>query len=109
MEKENRRGSMIRMRRGFRAPSPTNHTTSAIHTCERRRLQLLNRLHFSVHLTLLGDPKDPFDLLLHLGHQSWVVLQIQLGVLTPLSDALATIAVPGTRLVDNSSFGRNIE
>src|SRR5215212_10868435 len=38
-----------------------------------------------------------------------VVLQVHLGVLAPLTDALRTIAVPRSRLVDDTRFRRNVQ
>src|SRR5512133_3829575 len=46
------------------------------------------------------DAEDALHLLFHFGHQRGVVLEVELGVLTSLPDALRSVAVPCARLVD---------
>src|SRR5215216_2527854 len=53
--------------------------------------------------------EDALHFLFDFGHQHRVVLEIHLGVLAALTDALRTVAIPRARLVDDVRLGGNVE
>src|SRR6476646_6110420 len=61
------------------------------------------------NLSSVLDSQHDFHLLLDLEHHAVVVLQEHLGVLTALPDALAVVAVPGARLLDDPGLGADVD
>src|SRR4029078_2734695 len=68
----------------------------------------LRRLGLS--FTVYGaNSQHSLNLLLDFRQKRRVVLEVHLGILTALTDPLRTIAVPRSRLVDDTRFRRNVQ
>src|SRR5574337_1304281 len=55
------------------------------------------------------EPEGPAHLGFEIRQDLGIVLEILLGVLAPLPDALPFVRVPGTRLLDDAALGREIQ
>src|SRR4029078_12009910 len=68
----------------------------------------LRRLGLS--FTVYGaNSQHSLNLLLDIRQKRRVVLEVHLSILTALTDPLRTIAVPRSRLVDDTRFRRNVQ
>src|SRR6476620_1444794 len=84
------------------------HSTSPFGTISPTCSCLIVALDLFHDLIGVLDSENAFHLLLDLEHHAVVVFQEHLRVLTSLSDALAVIAVPRARLLDDPRFGTNV-
>src|SRR5678815_1879361 len=63
-------------------------------------------LRLSIHS---ANSQNSLNLLLHFCQERRVVLEVHLGILAALTNPLRAIAVPRSRLVDDTRFRRNVQ